>query len=164
MASRFVEHALDKISKKYPNFSADGGKKVVDSLQDVYKTYRDKSKQNKEVKSAAECHSLIDIPSDQPNGSKPPRRESASNRDSIYSNCEDFQDATSSPYGSTDEFLDDPKEHEKSKLNGVPKDGNGSASYQPLSGNPPASPVSGAEGERKELVCESIDYTSIQAI
>lgn len=158
MASRFVEHALDKISKKYPNFSADSGKKVVDSIQDVYKTYRDKSKQNKEVKSAAESHSLIDIPGDQANGSKPPRRrEPASNRDSLYSNCEDFQDATDSPYGSTDEFL----EYEKSKLSGVPKDGNGSASYQPLSNNPPASPVGGAEGEKKELVCEWIDYTWI---
>lgn len=148
MATKIVDQALDKLSKKYANFSADSGKKVVDSLQDAYKSFQNKRKVNGEVKSVPEHDALIEIPSD-PGQPSPSESYKSIKRDSLYENCEEY-DEKNPPFaeGASKKFPDEPK---KSLPNG---DSNGS--YHQLSDKPSPSSSAAAsdEGEKKELICE----------
>lgn len=146
MATKVVDAALDKLSKKYPNFSADSGRKVVDSLQDAYKSFRTKKKENPEVKSAPENAALIDIPSDV-NAPKP----SSDKRGSFYENLEDYLQKNPGGEESLKKF---PSEKKGVAQSTAIDDGDTSdASYQSLSDNSTAT-ATVADSEKKELVCE----------
>lgn len=157
-----VDLALDKISKKYPNFSADSGKKVVDSLQDAYKSYQSKRKLRVEVKSAAENHALIDIPNGNGPASEPLHlnHHETTNRDSVYDDCEEFFDTNSIPNESTENFREETPL--KSQTNGIrtEEDSSRDPSYQRLSENPSQISADSAASEKNELVGEWRDFSS----
>lgn len=161
MASKVLDVALDKISKRYPNFSTDGGKKVVDSLQDAYKSYQNKKKSNGEGKSVVENHSLIEIPSDRGQPSNPLMSDGNNKRDSFYENFEEFEDYNErnpSKEGSTQKFPTESKPlMTKPQSNGLHIASEDSKENdQRLSENP--SVISGAnasaESEKTDLICE----------
>ena len=141
MANQVVGMALEKISKKYPNFCADSGKKVVDSLQDAYKTIKkNKSKLNADSeKSGTEGHALIEIPSESAGGQVPgtttaTATASSSNdslkRESVYDSCDDFLDAM---------------DHTEAQNSGMLAKDSRYSSYQMLSDNPPTLSMTGSE-------------------
>lgn len=149
MASKALDVALDKISKKYPNFSAESGKKVVDSLQDAFKSYQKKKQSNSELKiSEPEKHSLIDIPSNSgvssnPNYTTPNHK--IERKDSFYENFEDYNDNNPSTEKSTQQFPTELTNGTK-----IEKDINPSNNQQ-LSVNPSSSDQSTDSG-KKELL------------
>lgn len=155
MASKVLDGALDKISKKYPNFSAESGKKVVDSLQDVYKSYKKRKQTSSESKSATEHHALVDIPQDA-NGE-------GDRRDSFYENFEDYYEEHKTTQGSTQNSKFPCPNGESSSSsttapptyqpNGIPRpDDTSPLPNHGLSNNPPAA----TDSEKKELIRKSL--------
>lgn len=161
MASNVLNGALNKISQKYPQFSKEGGRKVVDTLQDAYKSYKDKKKVNSEVNSAPqENHSLITIPNDRENI---PSEVNNTKRDSFYENFEEFKDyidKNPTQEGLAQKFPTESNEIQKPQPNGLHIAPEDSKYTDPrLSDNPPVLNVNGvipnAEGGQKEmLICE----------
>lgn len=149
MASKVLDVALDKISKKYPSFSAESGKKVVDSLQDAFKSYQKKKQSNGDLKSAEpdEKYSLIDMPSNSgaPSNQNPTTtNHKIERKDSFYENFEDYNDNNPSTEKSTQQF---PNELTNGNQKSIEGDINPSNNQQ-LSVNPSQS----TDSEKKELV------------
>lgn len=148
MASKVVDLAMDKISKKYPAFCPDSGKKVVSSMKDAFKTYKQNKKGQGEGNSEGgpESDALLNVPGTSQGTpvTVTGENEVKSNRDSLYDCSDEFYDA--SPAVPNGNGLN-------SQANGIPIDGDTiDASYRPLSDNPSLVTIEGADNEKNPLV------------
>lgn len=159
MATKVLDVALDRISKRYPSFKPETGRRVVDTLSDAYKSYQkrkaggamadEKGPGLSGVVSGQNDQSLSEVPKQDHPLIDPPAKEKSSEkekRDSFYDNFEDYTDDNPSTCP-TQKF---PNEEAAPTSNRIQIEEDPEPNNQRLSDNPPASPDDG-DSEKRQL-------------